>query len=132
MSDKEGVATTETDSVSTCEDPIIALKSTGNAEYAQGNYATAIESFTAAIAIMKARLIELDEAALTLIASDNAGGEGAKELSEEQKTARTQAVETRTEAKVLAATLFCNRSMCYSGLEDWSACVEDSRMVSVL
>jgi hypothetical protein len=123
MSEKETVAT---DATSATNDPITDLKTTGNAEYAKGNYTSAIASFSAAIDIIKSRLIALDEAALALIASSG----GAAELTEEQTQQRELAVVSRTEQKVLAATLFCNRSMCFSGLNDWSACIDDAKMVS--
>jgi len=116
MSDKESVTENASD------DPILQLKKSGNFEYAQGNYTAAIEHFSAAVDQVKERLTTMD-AELMQTTSKNPA-----ELTEEHKVAYEAGMEVRKEAKVLAATLFCNRGMCHSGLGDWTASVVDSKM----
>ena len=106
------------------EDPVIELKREGNSEYAQGNYSIALKSFSEAIDIMKGRLIALDEAVVP-----SKSEKDDKEMTEEEMTKKDDEMNARQEMKELTATLFCNRSMCHSGLDDWSACVSDAKMV---
>lgn len=129
MSSEKETAAAAADVSSAVTDPVVVLKNSGNSEYAKANYATAMESFNTAISIMKERLKGLDEAALALISNSESSVQST-ESREESAKEREKAVEERNSAKELAATLFCNRSMCHSALSNWSSCVDDSRMVS--
>ena len=106
-------------------DAVVSLKNTGNAHYATGDYTSAIKAFSDAVALMKERLTRLDESLLAI--TQNRVSEC---VSEEEKGLYEESVRVRSEEKALAATLFCNRGMCYSGLGEWQASAQDSKMVS--
>lgn len=114
MSDNEAV---------TPDDPIVTLKNAGNAKYAEGNFALAIDSFTAAILLVRERLIGAD-----LVATTPTPPAGL--THKEHKKTLDEGVRARNEDKVLAATLFCNRSMCHASLGNCEASIADAKLVS--
>ena len=107
------------------EDSILQLKSEGNAAFASSAFEKAKDRFSAAIDLIRARIISLKE---------NKAVTNAPLTEKEEGLAEDEAIDegddkALEEAQHLAAVLFCNRSMSWSALGDWKSSMEDARVV---